>query len=81
MKNFHDQLYRLLNILEVMGNIPLKCDFCDETSDENNDPILKIFSNGKHSGKYVCWSCLKEKIEKILIVEERVRPIDRYTKP
>ena len=81
MKNFHDQLYRLLNILEVMGNIPLKCDFCGEDASDTNDAILKIFSTGKHGGKYVCWSCLKEKIEKILIVEERVRPIDRYTKP
>ena len=64
-----------------MGNIPLKCDFCDETSDENNDPILKIFSNGKWGGMYVCWSCLKEKIEAILIAEEKVAQIREYTKP
>ena len=64
-----------------MGNIPLKCDFCYEVNDENNDPILKIFSNGKHSGKYVCLDCLKEKIEAILITEGKVIQIRQYTKP
>ena len=36
-----------------MGSGALSCDFCGEANDENDDPILKIFSNGKHGGKYV----------------------------
>ena len=63
-----------------MGNLQLICDFCGEIASDTNDAILKIFSKGKHSGKYVCFSCLKEKVEKILIVEQRVVPIEQYTK-
>ena len=64
----------------IMGSVALSCDFCGENADQNNDPILKIFSTGKHGGRYICFSCLKDKIEKILLVERKVRPIDRYTK-
>ena len=63
-----------------MGNIQLTCDFCGEDATETNDSILKIFSTGKHGGKYICFSCLKDKIEKILIVEGKVVQIQEYTK-
>ncbi len=63
-----------------MGNTQLTCDFCGENASDTNDAILKIFSTGKHGGKYVCFSCLKDKIEKILIVEGRVVQIQEYTK-
>ena len=62
-----------------MGN-HLSCDFCGEDAADTNDAILKIFSTGKHSGKYICFSCLKEKVEKILIVEGKVLKIQEYTK-
>ena len=64
-----------------MGSGALSCDFCGEANDENDDPILKIFSNGKYGGKYICWCCLKEKIEAILITEGKVIQIRQYTKP
>ncbi len=63
-----------------MGSGALSCDFCGESASDTNDAILKIFSTGKYDNKFICFSCLKQKIQKILIVEGRVVQIEEYTK-
>ena len=44
-----------------MGNKKIKCMYCNDTEEEDN-PILEIHSRGKYQGKYICFDCIKKKI-------------------
>ena len=44
-----------------MGNIP-KCMCCGAKESEDN-PILEIHSRGKRNNQFICFICLKHKVE------------------
>ena len=46
-----------------MGNTQ-QCMYCKETEQEIN-PILEIHSRGKYRGKFICFKCIKIKIDLI----------------
>ena len=56
-----------------MGNIP-KCMCCGAKESEDN-PILQIHSRGKRKGQFICFTCLKHKLEVIRLYNEQLMRI------
>jgi hypothetical protein len=54
-----------------MGNIH-RCMYCKDVGTENS-PILEIHSRGKYRGKFICFNCIKKKVELILEFERIIQ--------
>ena len=56
-----------------MGSLLNKpvCMFCQNKEEEDN-PMMLIYSRGKYNGHSICWACLKKKHAAKLKYEERL---------
>ena len=57
----------------LLLNKPI-CMFCQNQEEEDN-PLMLIYSRGKYNGFYICLNCLKKKHETKLKYEQKINEV------